>query len=299
MKHLERFEADPINYTPGGPEKKAPLKLDDSLGVDFLTYCRDVKKNSVLWLSKQKRYVEWWRQKLHGVDLRRVSLTDHIMPALKGTKAEAHRIATIKAIYAWLRKEQHIISPAEDPTFGTLAVPQSDPNARIIKDKAITREHYRAARQELEGHWRAAVDLQAGTGWHITEVQRFAADGSVEPYPGKKMKGVAGVLVCPETKAGGSLRTAVGPETLAAGKSLLERGSLDPTKYRLAVKVACKAAGIPVFTPGRLRHSVATWAINNGADPATVSAFLNHKNPRTTRKFYATHAVPTKVPTLL
>jgi hypothetical protein len=30
-----------------------------------------------------------------------------------------------------------------------------------------------------------------------------------------------------------------------------------------------------------------------------VSSFLNHKSPRTTRKFYATHAVPAKVPTLV
>jgi integrase len=56
--------------------------------------------------------------------------------------------------------------------------------------------------------------------------------------------------------------------------------------------------GIPVFTPGRLRHSVATWAIEAGADPASLAAFLGHKSPRTTRRFYATHASPPKVPTL-
>ena len=67
----------------------------------------------------------------------------------------------------------------------------------------------------------------------------------------------------------------------------------------MAVKAACRAAKIPPFTPGRFRHSVATWAINEGADPATVAAFLNHKSPRTTMRFYATHAVPKKVPTLL
>ena len=34
-------------------------------------------------------------------------------------------------------------------------------------------------------------------------------------------------------------------------------------------------------------------AINAGADPAAIAAFLGHKSPATTRKFYATHAVPT------
>jgi integrase len=75
--------------------------------------------------------------------------------------------------------------------------------------------------------------------------------------------------------------------------------------YDRAVRAACKVVkrphskvGIPVFTPGWLRHSVATWAIDSGAGPASVAAILGHKSPRTTRKFYAVHASPTKVPTL-
>jgi integrase len=95
------------------------------------------------------------------------------------------------------------------------------------------------------------------------------------------------------------LRTAVSAEALEAAKRLRERGSLSIEKYGLAVKAACRAAQIEPFTPGQFRHSVATWAINSGADPASVAAFLNHKSPRTTRKFYATHATPKKVPTSL
>ena len=119
----------------------------------------------------------------------------------------------------------------------------------------------------------------------------------MEPYRGEA-EGIAGVLVGPQTKSGEPLRTAVSAEVLEAGKRLLARGSLSFEKYGLAIKGACNAAGIPPFTPGRFRHSVATWAIEKGADPATVAAFLNHKSPATTRRFYATHAVPTKVPTL-
>lgn len=52
------------------------------------------------------------------------------------------------------------------------------------------------------------------------------------------------------------------------------------------------------FKPGYLRHSVATWAINSGADPGKVAAFLGHRSPATTKKFYATHSVPMKVPTM-
>lgn len=299
LKQLERFEADPSSYSPSGDDK-APLFLDAELAEAFLTFCRDVKRNSPLWLNKQKAYVGWWAGKLEGLSLARVSLTGHIEPALVGTKARAHRIATIKAIYSWLRKVKHALTPAQDPTFGTLSVPQSDPNARLMKDKAVSKKDYLKTREQLDGHWRAALDVQAGTGWHITEVKRFAEGGAIEDHPQKsKAKGVAGVLVCPETKAGGLLRTAVGKDVLVAAGLLLERGTFSVEKYGLAMKAACLTAGVPGFTPGRMRHSVATWAINSGADPAQVSAFLNHKNPRTTRKFYATHAVATKVPTLL
>ena len=56
--------------------------------------------------------------------------------------------------------------------------------------------------------------------------------------------------------------------------------------------------GIDVFSPGQFRHSVATWAFEQGADPAAVSAFLGHKSPATTKKFYATLATVPKIPTL-
>ena len=52
------------------------------------------------------------------------------------------------------------------------------------------------------------------------------------------------------------------------------------------------------FSPGQYRHSVATWAVEAGADPAAVAAFLGHKSPATTKRFYATLAVCPKIPTL-
>ncbi len=40
--------------------------------------------------------------------------------------------------------------------------------------KAILRNHYLLAREHLAPNWRDRMDIQAGTGWHVTEVQRFA-----------------------------------------------------------------------------------------------------------------------------
>ena len=63
--------------------------------------------------------------------------------------------------------------------------------------KVIPREHYLLAREHLAPHWRDGMDVQAGTGWHVTELIRFAQKGSVEPYRGDA-EGVSGVLVCPQ-----------------------------------------------------------------------------------------------------
>jgi hypothetical protein len=202
---LKQFEADPSSYSPSGDDKVA-VYLDAEPAEEFLVFCRDVKKNSPLWLNKQKAYVGWWARKLEGISLARASLTGQIEPALVGVKARAHRIATLKAVYSWLRKHTHSLTPAQDPTFGTLSVPRSDPNARLMKDKAVSKKDYQKAREHLDGHWRAALDVQAGTGWHITEVKRFAEGGAIEDHP-RNAKGVAGVLVCPEAKAGGLIRT--------------------------------------------------------------------------------------------
>jgi integrase len=296
MEQLKRFEADPEGYNPAGASHEAPIYLDAPLAEEFLVWNRDVKKNSREWLEKQQRYLAWWADQLKGLDLRKVSLVDHIKPALKGAGNGPHRIAVLKSVYSWLRKEKHLLTVNEDPTFQTLVVPQARPE-QWKRVKVIPREHYLLAREHLAPHWRDGMDVQAGTGWHVTELTRFAKEGSVEPYRGDA-EGVSGVLVCPQTKSGEPLRTAVSAEVLEAGKRLLERGTFGREKYGMAVISACKAAGIAPFTPGRFRHSVATWAIEKGADPASVAAFLNHKSPSTTRRFYATHAVPAKIPTL-
>ncbi len=74
--------------------------------------------------------------------------------------------------------------------------------------------------------------------------------------------------------------------------------------YDRAIRDACAA----VKRPGREGRDTRVHpraaparrceAVNAGADPAIVSVLLGHKSPRTTRRFYATHASQAKVPTL-
>jgi integrase len=305
--HLKRFEADPLAYDPAGVAPREGLFLTTELAQEFLDFSA-AQGNSRDWRRKQKYLVAWWADRLVGADLRKVTLHDHILPAMKRKDATAkhHRIAVLKGLYTWLRTEVHRVTTAEDPVFGQLKVPQASV-AQLTRSKVVPRDHVLLAIEHLTSPWREALTLQAGTGWHTTEVQRFAAEGTVEPLPKHAaQEGVAGVVVCPMRKSGEPQRTRVSPDVLAAAKRLRAHGGFSREWYDRAVVAACSAVkrpdggvGIAKFTPGRLRHSIATWAIDSGADPAVVAAFLGHRSPRTTRKFYATHASAAKVPTLI
>jgi integrase len=311
LEHLARFEADPEGYDPRGVTPD-PIFLDETLAREFLRWSKDERKNSREWRQKQKRALDWWAERLKGVDLRSgssarsISLADHVRPALKDAPARHHKTAVLKGLYTYLRTVAHRISTAEDPVYGQLSVPQARP-AQWTKTKVIPRDHFDLVREHLVGVWRDGLTIQGGTGWHTTELCRFAEGGVIEPVPrATRDEDSAGVLVCPQRKSGEPQRTRVSTEVLEAAKRLLAHGPISRQWYDRAVKAACKVvkrpdgeSGIPKFTPGRLRHSVATWAIDAGADPASVSAYLGHKSPRTTRKFYATHAAPKKVPTLV
>jgi integrase len=140
----------------------------------------------------------------------------------------------------------------------------------------------------------------------VSEVQRFAANGSVEPLPrGVMQDGVEGVLVCPRHKSGDAIRTRVSAAVLDAATRLRAHGSFSRDWYFRAVVRACGAVkrpdggvGIPVFTPGMLRASVATHAVNSGEDPAAVASFLGHRSKKTTERFYSTLASVKKIQTI-
>lgn len=320
IKQLERFEADPDNYRPAGDPSTAPIYLDadpvdenmrpDPKGVprlvrEFLRYSRDEKGNSKEWIGKQKANLSKWMPKLHGVDLRRATLRDHLLPAMENVPDRRLWVVTIKALFRYLRKHRHLITSAQDPTVD-LTLPQAQPE-QFRRSKVVPREHVDLVIEHLAAPWRDALALQAGTGWHTTEIVRFAANGTVEPLPRHAVQeGVAGVVVCPLRKSGEPQLTRVSATALAAAIRLRKHGAISREWYDRAVRTACAAVkrpdgevGIPVFTPGQMRHTVATWSVNQGADPAKVAAFLGHKSPRTTRRFYATLAVAAKVPTLL
>lgn len=284
LEELEKFERDPEGYAPAS---RSALVLDPQLAVQYLDHCV-AEGNSDGWLRDKRRLITWWTDELSGRDLRRVTVETIERSLAAAGNDRAHRIIVLKDLYAWL-VEKGRIRPTEDPTFRRLKVPSARPE-QWERSKAMDRVEHRVWLAVLQGPWRDAIIVLANTGWHVTELERFAAGGLVEKHP----DGDA-VLVCPRRKSGEPQRSRVPRDVAEAAARLVARGACSGHSLRKEVKYqlerhARRGVGLPPLPIGSYRHSVATWAINAGADVVAVSQFLGHKSPRTMKKFYATHA---------
>lgn len=124
-----------------GTSVRLPIYLDLELCKDFLRWSQVERGNSDGWVEKQRAILAWWMGKLQGIDLRRATLVDHLLPPFQGTTSRAQRTEVLKTLYGWLRKVKHSISAQEDPTFGVLSVEAERP-AQHTKSKVIPKEHY-------------------------------------------------------------------------------------------------------------------------------------------------------------
>jgi integrase len=274
-----------------------PVRLTSALAKLFLAWSGAAEReggkgNSRLWVLQQKAYLSWWADQLKGRDLRSVSLRDHVIPLLDGQPGRKHRVEVLKAFFGWLRKERRLITRAQDVMLD-LPVPARRPE-QWRRPKAIPRTAYLRVLMKLEGDHRDALLLLDETGWHVSELVRFVRGGSVEAMPPGREDGVA-VVVCPQRKSGETMRTAVGFKAKVAADRLREKASFSVGRFYDAVKAACAKAKVEPFTPGRFRHTLATRAIEAGADPAAVAAYLGHKSAATTKRWYSTLAVVPRV----
>jgi hypothetical protein len=317
LEHLARFEADPDGYDPRGTPSVDPIILDQNLATAFLGWSRDNRHNTRKWVGEQRSALAWWAEQLGGRDLRTLSLAGHVVPALDGAldqpkkvKGRAHKIATLKALYSWLRRERHVLTSAQDPTMD-LAVPQAQPaQRRQVKERTpaevakVLREldpRHRRARLAAERRidldqvrhmtdYRDHLRLAAATAWHVTELARFAAAGRIlQPTKLQKADGAEAIL---ETvhKNGEVFRARVGKLGAAAARRIRDAGGFSIERYAEAVKEAAKVADVEGFR-GALRHSALTWVSELEGEEAAQKV-ARHKSSRTTKKNYAERAAP-------
>jgi hypothetical protein len=190
LHELDRFMADPVGYRSPAerrPERALPILLNAETATQFLTWSRDEKKNSPKWVHEQKVYLAWWQEVLGSVNLRELRI-EQLLEVLNGTKCRTPKIAVIKSLYGYLRKD-------------------------------------------------GFRDAEGG-------VHRLAADEDPTLHH------------------------------LTAAQRLRQHGPIGFWRLSGAVERACKAAGVKIFTPANLRHSVATWAVEAGATIGQVGDYL-------------------------
>ena len=289
MKHLERFEANPDTYRPS--EGTVAVAMTAALVLEYQDWQLDVKRVSRPWAADCARLLAQWSTDLRGKDLRQLNLQKDIKPALaKRQTTQHHRAIALKGFFKWLRREKGLLKHSEDVTLD-LAIPKVRAS-KLTKPKNVELELVKAVAAHLQPHIRDVLVVQMGTGWHISEVRKFALRGEIVEA---NRHGVLAVLVT-EHKTKRLTRMPIKTaEHLDAARRIRARGKIvsnNTLNYHL--KRAAKAASIEKgFTLGSMRHSVSTWAIESGARMAEIAEFFEHRSPNTTADHYANASVPT------
>lgn len=306
---LERFLENPAAYDPRGGDGDK-LQLTDELIEEWEKFSL-AKGNGRTYTRDHGRKLARWMLVLAGADLRKLTLRQ-LREGLHGLSARKHRIIALKSFFTWLRTEKGLVTTAQDATLD-LKVPQASPE-KHRRRKVVAWQNVERVLAHLEAEAtkdalrkptvhdklepgvdarrrRDCLLLLTATGWHVTELERFIRGGEVLRQAGGE---VLAVLVV-RHKGGELARTPLTHrEHLEAAERLRASGEV-PRHLQKEHVLTCRAAGVPPFGLGVMRHSVATWAVEAGAAPEQVARFLGHKDKRTTERFYVDVAVPTNV----
>lgn len=318
LADLALFLKDPAAFCAEAPAVDAdePLLLDKALVAAYLKHAaaprsENGKENSRKWMKWKGKMLGWWASVLvdgrgKPLDLRRVELAKHVLPALEPVQSKRHRREAIKALYAWLAATGRVRAH-EDPVArlpvgqGRVAQTQGGIDKRVPRaDIFKVINHLLVGEQSRYGH---ALMVSAASGWHVTEVVRFVREGEIiEPVPlPLREPGVEAVLSTPH-KSGKTHYTKVGADAARSAKALLAgRRGFSERHYHAVVRKACKDTGVTSFSPAWMRHTNATHALEQrGVSAADTGKFLGHADgSKMVDKVYAVLATAPKVPTIL
>jgi len=187
-----------------------------------------------------------------------------------------------------------LLTRGNDPTLD-LAVPQARPE-KLKRRKVVDEDRLRKVFLLLPEETRDVLHLLTATAWHVSEVRRFAEAGEIA------IGRDPGVLAVVKTRHksgvwhGTNLHHAEHVET---AKRIRARGRLPITETLCEhMRDACESAGLDKtkgewFSLGQMRHTVLTYAVDNGSSPEQASEFAGHSNSKTTRAFYLDLGKPT------
>jgi site-specific recombinase XerD len=201
--------------------------------------------------------------------------------------AETHRqrIRTVRAFFERIIEWDWPDAPPRNPVIAGDIPKKPEPLPKFLDDRDAAKL-MAAARASADPRDRLVVELLARTGMRAGELAGLDADAVVQIGAGHwlriplgKLRNDRYVPLHPELVELLAAWTAANLEHIRHHKRLIadHRGPLDRYLIGRIVARVGRAAGVPGVHPHRLRHTLATQAINRGMRLEAIAALLGHR----------------------
>jgi site-specific recombinase XerD len=201
--------------------------------------------------------------------------------------AETHRqrIRTVRAFFERIIEWDWPDAPPRNPVIAGDIPKKPEPLPKFLDDRDAAKL-MAAARASTDPRDRLVVELLARTGMRAGELAGLDADAVVQIGAGHwlriplgKLRNDRYVPLHPQLVELLAAWTAANLEHIRAHKRLIadHRGPLDRHLIARIVRRVARAAGVPGVHPHRLRHTLATQAINRGMRLEAIAALLGHQ----------------------
>jgi site-specific recombinase XerD len=195
------------------------------------------------------------------------------------------RLRTLRMFFERIIEWDWPDAPPRNPVLGGDIPPRPDPLPKFLNDQDAA-TLMAAARAAADPRDRLVVELLARTGMRASELADLEADAVVRigeahwlRIPLGKLRNDRYVPVHPQLVELLAAWTAANLEHIRRHKRLItdHRGPLDRHIIARIVARVARAAGVPGVHPHRLRHTLATQAINRGMRLEAIAALLGHR----------------------
>jgi site-specific recombinase XerD len=205
----------------------------------------------------------------------------------KTITAETHRqrIRTVRQFFERIIEWDWPDAPPRNPVIAGDIPKKPEPLPKFLDDRDAARL-MAAARASADPRDRLVVELLARTGMRAGELADLDADAVVQIGAGHwlriplgKLRNDRYVPLHPDLVKLLAAWTAANLEHIRRHKRLVadHHGPLDRHSIGRIVRRVGRAAGVPGVHPHRLRHTLATQAVNRGMRLEAIAALLGHQ----------------------
>lgn len=201
------------------------------------------------------------------------------------TETHRQRMRTVRQFFERIIEWDWPDAPPRNPVIAGDIPKKPEPLPKFLDDRDAARL-MAAARASTDPRDRLVVELLARTGMRAGELADLEADAVVRIGAGHwlriplgKLRNDRYVPLHPELVDLLATWTAANLEHIRRRKRLIadSRGPLDRHLIGRIVHRVGRAAGVPGVHPHRLRHTLATQAINRGMRLEAIAALLGHQ----------------------